>query len=102
MKVSIHGLLRALTKKFGIQCKFYSVSIHGLLRALTMEAMSMQIDLGSFNPRALTSPDGTSWQYNTGDIVSIHGLLRALTWSLAQAKMNKCFNPRALTSPDRG
>ena len=55
--VSIHGLLRALTKVFLSKYRITLVSIHGLLRALTWYIETASKVIG-FNPRALTSPDG--------------------------------------------
>ena len=54
------------------------VSIHGLLRALT-GTFSYIVPSGSFNPRALTSPDEFFKSWFDDMYVSIHGLLRALT-----------------------
>ena len=57
-KVSIHGLLRALTKPPKKSVLVCLVSIHGLLRALTVCGTLLVHDRSGFNPRALTSPDG--------------------------------------------
>ena len=76
--VSIRGLLRALTIDQNKKHSEESVSIRGLLRALTGYG-GISIRSPSFNPRALTSPDGETPELPWAQFVSIRGLLRALT-----------------------
>ena len=81
-----------------------------------MKSWNSDGTIRSFNPRALTSPDGSFSLFKTHGYVSIHGLLRALTdnnpifrsiicFNPRAGKdrhlQSRCFNPRALTSPDR-
>ena len=77
-----------------------SVSIHGLLRALTFISFR-HFSQRSYNPRALTSPDGTSSTWiktwyrfqSAGSYEPWHSFSFFLPCSHR-------FNPRALTSPD--
>ena len=98
--VSIHGLLRALTRGSFLGVQNIKVSIHGLLRALTVIEGTV-IFIRSFNPRALTSPDSGAVCFSIR-VISFNP--RALTspdpYRFTGQSNPICFNPRALTSPD--